>query len=220
MCCQYSRLEALHVCGVDLLADAAGVPREVEDRRGQVLGRPEALAVGQRRLEPGHLSQRQRLAGQVVPGVTGQDVGVPGPHLVDLGGELDEVPRDRGAGEARVGHVREQAVQGVAELVERSVDLGRAEQRGLPVGRTGHVEADRDHGPVAQQAGLVDERGHPRTAALGVAGVEVGDEQADALVVVVVHLEDPDVRVVAGQVRSLGEPQAVELFGGVQHAVT
>ena len=108
-------------------------------------------------------------------------------------------------------------MQGVAELVEGRADLVRREQRGSAVGRARHVQADRDDRSVAQQLGLVHERRHPRPAALGGAGEPVAHDQAEPAAVGVQHLEDADVRMVGGQVRALGERQAVQPGGGGEH---
>ena len=146
-----------------------------------------------------------RLAGLVVHGVVREDLGPQHPHLVDLAGELDEVAEHVGAGELRVGDPGEEPVQRVPELVEERVDLVVAEQRRLAGGRLRHVEVVHDDGRVVEQVGLRDERVHPGAAALGVAGVEVEDEEAEGRAVVVVHLEDAGVRVVGDEVGALGE---------------
>ena len=82
---------------------------------------------------------RHRLAGLVVLGVVGEHLRVERPVLVELRRELDEVARRVGAGERRILHVREHAVQRVAELVEHRGHVVEAEQRRLAGGRLGEV---------------------------------------------------------------------------------
>ncbi len=96
------------------------VQLHVEQRRGDELGRREALVEAPRRLQP--LDQRlgHRLAGAIVAGETAQRLGPLQPMLEQLRRQLDEVARDVRAGEQRIGDVRQHAVQGVAELVEQA----------------------------------------------------------------------------------------------------
>ena len=109
-------------------------------------------------------------------------------------------------------------MQGVAELVEQGADRFQGEQGGLAVGGLGDVEGVEHDRPGPEQVRLADERVHPGAAALGVAGVEVGDEQAERAVVVG-DVEDADVGVVGREVVALGEAQPVEPLGGAEDAV-
>src|SRR5690606_41172118 len=79
-----------------------------------------------------------------------------------------------------------------------------------------HVVGDRLGVP---QLALVDQRGHPGPAALAVALVGIEVEQPELGAVGFVHRVNGDVRVPHGQVGALLEGQAVELVGGVEHAV-
>src|ERR1700734_1605162 len=107
--------------------------------------------------------------------VVGEDCGVGGPVLVELRGEFDEVAGDGRAGEGWVLGVGEEAVEGVAELVEEGDDVIEGEERGLACGGGWDVRDVVDDGERAEQAGLAYERGHPGAAVLVVAleGVEV-----------------------------------------------
>src|SRR5450759_1473643 len=78
----------------------------------------EALVEGARRQQPVEQRLRHRLSRPRVAGVVLQDLRHFQPVLVELRGQLDEIAADRGAGERRMGHVRQQAVQRMAELVE------------------------------------------------------------------------------------------------------
>ena len=109
-------------------------------------------------------------------------------------------------------------MQGVAELVERGADLVGGQQRRAAVRRARHVEAHGDDGAVPEQVRLVDEGRHPGPAPLGRPGEPVADEQAETAAVGVGDLEDPHVRVVAGQVGPLDEAEPVQPGGRGQHA--
>jgi hypothetical protein len=127
------------------------VPALVEQRRGQVLGGAVAFVELLGRL---HLVQqflRHRRAGLVVLGVVGQHFRPGHPHLVDLRRELDEVARHAGAREARVLHVREHAVQRVAELVEHGAHFVVGQQGRLAGGRLRDVQVVGDDRVGAQQ---------------------------------------------------------------------
>jgi hypothetical protein len=154
----------------------------------------------------------------VVAGVVGENLRVAQPHLVDLRRVLDEVAGHRGAGEHRILHVGEQAVQRVPELVEQGAHVVDREQRRLPVGGARQVERVEHHRLRAQQPRLRDERVHPRPAALRLTRVEVGDEEPE-LPVLVEDVENPDLGVVAGQVVALAEPHPVEAARGVEDTV-
>ncbi len=110
-------------------------------------------------------------------------------------------------------------MQRVPELVEERAHFVDGQQRRLTGRRLGDVEVVDHHRLLAEQVGLVDERVHPGAAALGRAVVVVAEEEPDRRAVLVVHLEDPHVRVVADQVGALGQPQPVDLARGVEDAV-
>ena len=95
----------------------------------------------------------------------------------------------------------------------------KAEQRrlaGRGLGEVGDVVDDRQR---AQQLGLVDEVAHPGAAVLVVALEVVAVEKRQRLAVGVEHFEHAHVRVVDRNVLALLEGDAVELVGGVEHAV-
>ena len=80
----------------------------------------------------------------------------------------------------RVGHVREEAVQRVAELVEQRARVVEAEQRRLALGGLGEVHhVDDDRADVAGELLLAAEAAHPGAAPLGGAGEIVAEEEAD-----------------------------------------
>ena len=107
-------------------------------------------------------SRGERLAGVDVAGVRVEDLGPVDPHLVDLAGELDEVAEDVRAREVRVGDRREQAVQGVAELVEERRDLVEREERRHAGRGLGHVEVV-DDDRLACRAGATARRSSSST---------------------------------------------------------
>ena len=82
---------------------------------------------------------RQRLAGLVVAGELPQHLRLLLPVLVELRGQFDEIGEHAGAGQRGIGHVRQHAVQAVAEFVEQGAGVVRRQQRGLAVGALGEV---------------------------------------------------------------------------------
>src|SRR5699024_3451236 len=78
------------------------VPGQVHHAGGDVLGGGKALAPLRLLLDGGDQLGGQHLTGIHVLGVVGQNLRLEGPVLVDLGGELHEVARHGGAGQARV----------------------------------------------------------------------------------------------------------------------
>ena len=72
-----------------------------------------------------------RLAGLGVEREAPQHLRLLEPVLEELRRELDEIGRDAGAGEHRIGDVGQQAVQRVAEFVEERPRIVEAQQRRL-----------------------------------------------------------------------------------------
>src|SRR5690606_41689631 len=135
---QRLRLEGLDVVHAGLVRRQA-VPGLVEQGGGQVLGRGIALVEGARGQQLLQQRFRQRLAGLVVARIVGKDGRVRRQLLVDLRRELDEVARHVGARQRRGARGREEAVQGVAELVEGGDDVVEGQQRRLVFGGVGEV---------------------------------------------------------------------------------
>ena len=96
--------------------------------------------------------------------------------------------------------------------------LSRVSRVGSPSAGRAMLSVFSTTGRVPSRCDWVTKRVHPGAAALGVPGVEVGDEQPERPVLVV-HVEDAHVGVVAGQVVALGEAQPVEPAGGVEDPV-
>ena len=66
--------------------------------------------------------------------------------LVELRGQLDEIARHRRSRDRRIGDVRQQPVQAVAELVEQRARVIERQQRRLALlalGEVHHVDDDR-----------------------------------------------------------------------------
>jgi hypothetical protein len=74
------------------------------------------------------------LAGLVMQRVALQHLGLERPVLEQLRRQLDEVLQHVRAGQALVGHLRQEAVQTVAELVEQRAHVVGGQQRGLARG--------------------------------------------------------------------------------------
>ena len=66
-----------------------------------------------------------------------QDGRLEQPVLIELRGQFDEIARDIGAGDQRIGHVRQQAVQAMSELVEQGTRVVHGQQRRQLVQRAG-----------------------------------------------------------------------------------
>ena len=135
---------------------------EVDERAGEELhGREPLVEVACRHQA---IEQRlgDRLAGLVMHGEPRQDRRLTEPVLVDLRRQLHEIGRHGGAGDAREGHIRQQAVQRVPELVEQRLCIVVRQQRRLA--RSGLVEvADIDHdwGARTAELALVAVAAHP-----------------------------------------------------------
>ena len=123
---------------------------------------------------------RHRLAGAVMHGKAPQHLRLLQPMLVELRGQFDEVGIDTGARDQRIGHVRQQPVQRMAELVEQRARVVEAQQRRLALRALGEVHHIDDERPdVAGELLLVAQRRHPGAAMLGGAREIVAEEQAD-----------------------------------------
>ena len=143
--------------------------------------------------------------------------------LVELRRQLDEIARHRGAGEQRIGHVRQQAVQRVAEFVEQRARVVERQQRRLARRRLGEIaDVEDDRADVAGKLFLVAQRGHPGAAVLGAAREIIADEQADMAAGRVLHLEGAGVGVIerhADGREAQAEQPARGLEGGLDHLV-
>ncbi len=214
---QRAGFEGAHILqrGIGLLR----VPGQVKQRGRQVLGGRVALVEAACLEDLVDQLLRHRFAGLVVLGVVGEDLRVQRPVLVELRRELDEIARGGGAGDRRVLHVREHAMQGVAELMEHGGDVVEADQRRLAIGRLGEVADVVDHRLGTGQAVLLDEHVHPGAAGLGVTLEVVGVEQGQRGAVLVEHFVHLHVRVVGRNVGARLEGDAVQLGGGVEDAV-
>ncbi len=155
------------------------VPRLVQPRSRQVLTRGEALIERLGRVKLLDDVGRQRFAGVDVTRVGAEHLGPVDPHLIDLTRKLHEVAEHVRSREVRVGHGGEQPVQGMPELMEERRHLVEREKRRHARSRLGDVEVVDDHRLRAAQARLRHDRVHPRAAALGVAGVQVQNEQPE-----------------------------------------
>ena len=104
-------------------------------------------------------------------------------------------------------------MQGVTELMQEGAYLARREQGGA-VGRgLGEVHHQHDVGTMVFPLGrviLLLEIVHPGTALLALTREEVGVEKSEIAPISIVHLVGVYVAVVDGQIRALGEADAVE----------
>ena len=116
--------------------------------------------------------------------------------LVELRRQLDEITRHVGAGEARVGHVRQKAVQAVTKLVKQGFGFVERQQRRFALRglrEIAGVDDERDY--IAVEPLLIAERAHPGAAALRGAREVIAVEQAD-LLAVPHHLPDAHIRMI------------------------
>jgi hypothetical protein len=135
--------------------DGAGVGRrasvvevEIDEGGGEVLGGHEALVEAARGDQARHQVLGHRRAAAMVEREAPKDLRPRQPVLVELGGKLDEISGHGGAGDHRVGHVREQRVERVTELVEQGAGVFEAQQGRLAGGGLGevhHVDDERAH---------------------------------------------------------------------------
>ena len=168
-------LQFLHGGG-QLLQDG-GVPGLVQQHRGHQFQGVVPLARGPGGPQPRHQSGRQRLTGFVMDREPGDQGLVPRPQLVDLRGELYEVAGNRGSGARWVPDLGEQAVEGMAELVEHRDHVVPGQQAGRTLGGAGEIAGVRHHGKGTGQVRLIHHRGHPRPATLGGPGERIEDHR-------------------------------------------
>ncbi len=127
-------------CGrVDRLRLRQRMEVEIDDGRSDILDGRKTLAEIPRRDQPLQQILGDRLAGLVVFGEAPQHIRLLEPMLVKLRRQLDEIGGDIGAGNARIGHRREQAVKRVAEFVKQRAGIVEAQQRRFAVRRLGEV---------------------------------------------------------------------------------
>ncbi len=150
--------------------------------------------------------------------VVGKDGGVTAPVFVELRWKLDEVTGDGCAGQARIGHVRKQAVQCVAELVKQRLHFVRGEQTRFALRRLGVVAHIADDRLRAKQSGLLHKTVHPSAAALGIAFIEVGVQQSQMGTVAVEDLIRAHIRMPHRQVATQLKTYAVELRCREKHS--
>ena len=215
-----SRSNCTHV---EIGCAAQRVDIEIDQRAGGVFYRGEALVEGARRQQAVEQRLRHRLARARVAGVFLQDLRHLQPVLVELRRQFDEIARHRRAGKQRIGHVRQQPVQGVTEFVEQRAGVVERQQRRLTRRRLGEIaDVEDDRTDVAAEFFLVAQRGHPGAGVLGAAREIIADEQADMTAGHVFHLEGARVRVIKRHIDGR-EAQAEQtprgLEGGLHHLV-
>src|SRR5580704_5726181 len=112
---------------------------QVDQRGGRIFdGRPALIepARGEKLVDQrlGHW-----LASFVVERKAAQHLRLQDPMLKNLGGKLDKVASDMGAGNARIDDVRQHAVQSVAKFMKERTRVVDAQQTGLAVAALGEV---------------------------------------------------------------------------------
>ena len=151
------------------------VPLHVQDGGRAELARREALVELQGTADLFHEFRGDGLAGAVILRINRKDFRDECPVFVELGEHLHEVAGHAGSGHVLVAAFRQEAVQGVAELMEGGLDIVNGKHRGLVLrgGRkVAHVHDDRAHIHTVLHI-LLAEIVHPGAAALSVAGEPV-----------------------------------------------
>ena len=216
---QRSGFEGEHAIGGGNFRGLQAVPREIEERGGEVFGGDVALVEFAGVEDLGEQGGGERFAGFVVLGVVFKNLGPDRPHLVHLRGKFHEVARDAGAAEARIFHVGEHAVKGVAEFMEERRDFVEGEERGLAGGRLGNVEVVADDGLGAEEGGLRFVLVHPGATVFGRPRVGVENEERERGAVGVEDFKHADLGAVNGQIGAFLEGDAEEFRGGEKRAV-
>ena len=198
------------------------VPLHVEDRRGAKLGGHEALVELPGIVNLGHEGVRNDLTGLVMLGIFSENLRLESPVLIKLRECLHEVTGDIGSADGRIVALCEKSVEGVAELVEHSLDLINGKEGRERVGRSRHVaDVDDDRANVIALGVniLLTEVRHPRAASLRRAREIVGREYSKKTSVRVNDLEGLDGRVVERNILQRLDGDAVKLVGGEEYAV-
>ena len=158
-------------------------------------------------------------AGLVVAGEAVERLGRQHPILVHLARIFDEVARRRR--QARIVHVDQEIMDGVAEFVEQGLGVVEADQHRLARPGLGEIVVVRaEDDVVAEQAGAGPIAGHPGARALARAREHVAVEDADILAGAVGDPPGPDVRMPDRHLAGiLVEVEAVELPRHVEHAL-
>ena len=141
--------------------------------------------------------------------------GLQQPILEQLGGQLDEIAVHAGAREAGVGHVRQQAVQPMAELVEQRPGVVQAQKRRRALGEVQHVHNDGKH--LAVKPLLVAEGAHPGAAAFRGPVEVVAHEKPDKLAAAVRNLENAHIRMINGNAARFLEAQPEQPVRGIEN---
>ncbi len=105
------------------------VQRHVDEGAGGVFDGLEALVEAPRLVQAFDQLLGNRLAGRMMQRMPPQDRGLERPVLEQLRWQLDEIPQHVRAGQALVGHLRQEAMQPVPELVEQRAHVVRRQKR-------------------------------------------------------------------------------------------
>src|SRR5262249_1921328 len=114
---------------IELAALGTRMQIEVEHRACRVFDGREALVERTRGEELLQKLVGKGIAGAVMPGIAAQRLRHFEPMLEDLRRKLDKVAPHRGAGLRWIAHMRQEAVQPVAEFVEQRMRIVKAEKR-------------------------------------------------------------------------------------------
>ena len=154
---------------VERLVFGDRVDVHVRQRRGDQLRGHEALVEQLAAAQLRRQILRNHLVRTVVHGVLLQHLGIEGPVLHQLRGQLHEIALH--LGQSAVLHVVEEEMERMPEFVEQRFGFVEGQQRGGVARRAGEVADDRHHGrhALAVLVGLLHVVAAPRALALAVA---------------------------------------------------
>ncbi len=115
--------------------------REIDKSGRRIFDRRKALIEFSRREQA--LDQRlgHRRAGAVMQSEAAQNLFLLQPMFIKLRGKFDEVARDIGAGQQRIGHVRQEPMQRMAEFMKERARIVEAQETGFALGRLHEIQS-------------------------------------------------------------------------------
>ena len=198
------------------------MPFHIQDGGGAQLSGGESLVEFQGVDYLGHELVGDGLASAVIVGISGEDFLLEGPVLIELRECLDEIAGHVGAAHGLITALGEEAVKGVAELVEGRAHIVDGQHRRLLGGCRREVAAVHDDGTdvlAGSVHALLAEIVHPGASSLGLAGEVVAVEYAEQGTVCISQLICLDYRIIYLNLRSFLDLDAIDLRGREEDAL-
>ena len=197
---------ALELHDIQAVARLREMEIEIDERGGRVFDRRETLvelARGEQSLQQG---VRHGFLRHVMAGEAAQDRRFFEPMFIELRGKLDEVTGDVRARYSRIGDVRQESMQGMAEFMEQGMRVVIAQQTGFAGGGLGKIHHIDDDGQnFAVELFLLAKGRHPSAAVLRRAGKIIADEERAASAVRIRHVPDTAIAMIKRNVLAFGE---------------